>query len=526
MPDQWSTLQAPTRGPGGFPDSPPPQPVSWGLLLIPALAQLVLHIVTAGRSGIFRDEYYYLACAARPAWGYVDQPPLSIWVLSVWKAVFGDSVHSIRVLPALCGSALVVMTGALAAQLGGARWAQFFAGLAAAIGAAALVIGGFYSMNAFDMLVWTGAYYLVVRIARTGNKNTWLWLGLLLGLGLFNKIGLFVFGFALVIGLLVTRHRRHFLDRRLWLAGVIAGALLLPYIIWNATHDWATMEFMENARRYKISDLSALDFLSESILEANPLTLPLWLGGLAWLVFARRARHYQIVAVMIVVTFVTLVLQKGKPYYFVASFPVLMAAGGAAWEQWTSGRRVRWARWAMAAVLVCGGVVLAPIGVLFLSPERTVAYAQRLGITPKAQEVGHTAPLPQYFADRFGWEELAQTVSRVYESLPLEEKRACVVIADNYGKGGALEYWSRRYALPPVYCRHNHYWLWGPPPDVGGATIVVGFGREDIEESFAEVIEAAVSETPYAQEPHISVWVCRGLRLPMAEVWAQSKLFI
>ncbi len=283
---------------------------------------------------------------------------------------------------------------------------------------------------------------------------------------------------------------------------------------------------MANATRYKISDLSALDFLNECVLEANPLTLPLWLGGLAWLTFARRARRYQLIAIMIVVTFVTLVLQKGKPYYFVASFPVLMAAGGVAWEQWTTGRRVKWARWAMAAVLLTGGVVLAPIAVPILSPERTVAYMQRMGIIPKAQEVGHGGALPQYFADRLGWEELARTVSSVYESLPAEEQRTCVVIADNYGKGGALEYWSRRYALPPVYCRHNNYWLWGPPPGVGEVTIVVGFDREDIEESFAEVVEAAASETPYAQETRMTVWVCRGLRVPIETVWAESKLFI
>jgi hypothetical protein len=53
-------------------------------LLIFALAKLALHLVTniIGGYGIFRDELYYLACANHLAFGYVDQPPLSISILA------------------------------------------------------------------------------------------------------------------------------------------------------------------------------------------------------------------------------------------------------------------------------------------------------------------------------------------------------------------------------------------------------------------------------------------------------------
>jgi hypothetical protein len=72
------------------------QPVAWGLLLIPAVPQFLLHLLTNGRYGIFRDEYYYLACAAHPAWGYVDQPPLSVWILSIRTFVCDDARISRR----------------------------------------------------------------------------------------------------------------------------------------------------------------------------------------------------------------------------------------------------------------------------------------------------------------------------------------------------------------------------------------------------------------------------------------------
>ena len=327
------------------------QPIAWEILLSIAGIQFLLHVLTNGNYGIFRDEYYYLACADRLAWGYVDQPPFSIWVLAIWKAVFGQSVHAIRILPALCGSALIVLTGAVAAQLGGGRWAQLFAGVASAIGAAGLVICGFYSMNCYDFLVWVGAYALLIRIARTEDARSWPWLGLVLGLGLFNKVGVLVFGIALVVGLVLTGLRRHFLDRRLYLGGAVALVFLMPYVLWNAANDWPTRQFIENAQQYKIAAISPLAFLAENVLEANPATVPLWVGGLLWILIARPAKPYRIVGLMVIVTWVFLVFQKSKPYYFAASFPVMMAAGGVAWERWTHSKRWRWARWAMAANL-------------------------------------------------------------------------------------------------------------------------------------------------------------------------------
>lgn len=503
------------------------QPLAWRLLLFPAVAQLLVHLFTNGNYGIFRDEYYYLACAARPAVGYVDHPPLSIWILAVWKAVFGDSVHALRILPALCGSALVVLTGALAAELGGRRWAQMLAGSAAAIGAVGLVICGFYSMNCFDFLFWAGAYLVLLKIVRTGEGRLWPVLGLLLGIGLTNKIGLLVFGLALVLGVLLTRHRRHLKDRRLYMAGGLALLFLLPYILWNAFNDWPTLQFIQNAQNLKISDLSPLAFLKETVLEANPLTLPLWSCGLVWLLIAPRSGRFRIIGLMFVISFATMVLQKSKPYYLGPSFLVLMAAGAVAWEGWTQARRWRWARWVLAANLVAGAIIFMPIAVPVLSLEGSVAYMQKLGIVPQTGEDTPVDQAPQYFSDRFGWKEVAQTVNNVYASLSEEERQKCVVVATNYGHGGALEYWSRDYDYPtPVYAFHNNYWLWGPPLGDGDIVIAVDFQHQDIESLFDEVIEAAVRVEPRARESQVRVWICRGLQRPWAEVWASNASFI
>lgn len=507
------------------PDRISAQPIAWGLVGIPALALFILHLATQGRFGIFRDEYYYLACAERPAWGFVDQPPFSIWVLAAWKSVFGDSVLSIRILPALCGSAMVLLAAATAARLGGARWAQALGALGVAINPSLMVISGFYSMNAFDFLFWLGAYYFLIRIAGTDDGRGWIPFGLVVGLGLFNKIGLLVLGVALVVGLVATRHRRHFADRRLYLGGAIALAFLVPYAAWNALNDWAALEFIENAKSGKITAFTPWEFLRENILGSNPVTLPIWLGGLAWLAFARSARRFQLVAWMFVATFAILSLQRSKPYYFATSFPVLVVAGGVAWERWTSGRRVTWTRWFVATGLVAGGALVMPMAVPLLTPEKTLAYGQRTGLVPAPQELGHTSALPQYFSDRFGWENLARVVSEVYLALPEEERERCVVLGQNYGHAGAIEYWARKYPLPPAYSTHNNYWLWGPPPDDADTVIVIRGDPELLGQLFDEVVEVAVASTPGAIESRMTLRVCRGLRRPIADIWREFKSF-
>lgn len=501
------------------------QPIAWVLLLIPALAQLVAHLFTNGNFGIFRDEYYYLACAERPAWGYVDQPPFSIWVLGAWTSIFGDSVHSIRILPALCGAGMVVLTGATAAQLGGGRWAQLIAGIGVAVNAGLLVVAGFYSMNAFDFLFWLGAYYCLIRIARTGDGKGWIAFGLVVGLGLFNKIGLLVLGAALVLGLVATRQRRHFADKRLYAGGALALVFLVPYAIWNQLHDGAAVEFIQNAKAGKIAAFTPWEYLTENILQASPITLPLWAGGLVWLLFARSARSYRIVGLMFLATYALLVLQKSKPYYFATSFPVLIAAGGVAWEQWTRGRRWIWARWVLTLVVTAGGAALAPLVVPLLSPAQTLAYSQRLGIAPKPQEVSHTSALPQHYSDRFGWEHLASVVADVYGGLSVEDQDRCVVLGQNYGHAGAIEYWSQKYDLPAAYATHNNYWFWGPPPADTELVIVIRGDPELLRTLFEDVVEVAVAETPDALESRMTIWLCTGLRRPLGEVWGEYKSF-
>ncbi len=176
----------------------------------------------------FRDELYYIACSDHLAWGYVDQPPASLWLLKISRLVLGDSLVAIRFVPALAVAGTVLLTAKIVKELGGKEWAVFLASLAVVISPIHLAMGGFYNMNAIDMFIWALAFYLIARIVNSRQTILWLWLGLVLGIGLLNKISVLFLGAGLFVGLLLTQ-REWLKTRWPYIAGGIAGFLFLPY---------------------------------------------------------------------------------------------------------------------------------------------------------------------------------------------------------------------------------------------------------------------------------------------------------
>jgi 4-amino-4-deoxy-L-arabinose transferase-like glycosyltransferase len=82
-------------------------------------------------------------------------------------------------------------------------------------------------------LFWTGAIYLPCRIVNGAPSRTWIWLGVVAGLGIQNKHSTVFFGVAIALAILLTPERRQFGQKWIWLAGLIAFVIALPNIIWQ-----------------------------------------------------------------------------------------------------------------------------------------------------------------------------------------------------------------------------------------------------------------------------------------------------
>jgi hypothetical protein len=502
------------------------------VILLFALAKLILHLATTPGYGFHRDELYYLACTEHLGLGYVDHPALSILPLWLVRHTLGTSLFAVRLLPALAGAATVALVGSMAKRMGGGRLAQALAMAAALIAGQFLSVSHVYSMNAFELLAWAAAAYLVVRLVTEEDEpraaRLWCWLGVVLGLGLANKISVLWLGAGLGAGLLLGPERRWLATRWPWLAGAIAGAGGLPYLAWQLQNGWPTREFIHNATTQKMVAVSPLDFLQGQIQTMHPFTLPLWLGGLAWLLFATRGRRFRILGwAYLVVLLILVVNGASRAGYLAPTYTWLFAAGGVGAEGLADRRLPRWGRslgWAAVAVLLAGGALAAPFAMPLLPVDRYVRYAAAMGIQPATEEHHEMAALPQFYADMQGWPQIVDTVAAVYRKLPAEERARARVFAPDYGVAGAIDHFGPERGLPKALAGHNSYWLWGPDGYQGGPLVVVGEEKE-IAAACADAQPAATIECGHCMpyENHRPVWICRGLKVPVVQLWPEVK---
>lgn len=496
-----------------------------GVILCLSACKLAVHLYTGRYYGYFVDELYYLACSRHLDWGYVDQPPLIALITWIARSLFGDSLPAIRFLPAVAGAGEVALTALIARELGGKRFAQGLAALATLVAPGILAADNLLTMNAFEPLFWMGCAWLLIRIVKTGNQKLWIWFGILGGFGLENKYSMLIFGAGIVLGLLLTPQRRMLSNPWPWFAGAIAFLIFLPNLLWNIQHHFPFLELQANIRRSgRDVPLGPLAFFGEEILTMQPLTLPLWLAGLWFYLFPASGKPFRALGWAWVFTAAVIVTLSPRIYYLYPAFPVLFAAGAVVWEVRLNRTRPLWPKLAWPALLVSTAAILAPLAIPVLTPETYIQYTTALDLDPPPIETHKLGPLPQIFADQFGWEEMAATVARVYNNLPPEVRPKTAIFGQNYGQAGAIDLFGPKYGLPPAISGHQSYFLWGPRGYTGENMIVMQGRQQDLERYYASVEKVASVYHPYSMPyEHFDVFYCRGLKRPLNEIWPLVK---
>lgn len=486
---------------------------AWTIILTLAAVKLAVAFYASGFYHYFRDELYFIACGRHLDWGYVDHPPLVAIYAWIGERL-GGSLRGFRLITTLAGTLRVVLTGVLAARLGGNRAAQALACAAVLFAPIYLGIDNILSMNSMEHVIWLACLLIVVEIANGASEKWWLAFGALAGIGLQNKHSMLFLGFALAVAVLLTPMRRSLAKPWIWLGGALAVLIFLPNVLWEIRHGWPTLELLRNVKETgKNVVLAPGPFLVQQAMMLSPFAAPLWIAGL---IFLFRSSRYRVLAWTYVVLLVTFIRLEAKDYYVAPIYPMLFAAGAV----WLSSRKKFWIP--QLVLIVLGGMIAAPLALPILSPPRYLAYQRALGVKPQPAEVSHTSEMPQIFADQFGWEEMVAKVARYYHSLPPAERAKTVLYASNYGEAGAIDFYGPRYGLPHAISGHQNYFLWGPGNATGASVILVG--DEPQPEMWESLREFDRTFHPYAMpEENMTLFHGRGLKLPLAEAWPRVK---
>jgi 4-amino-4-deoxy-L-arabinose transferase-like glycosyltransferase len=501
------------------------------LLLIISISFLnfLIYLITQAffSYGIFRDELYYLACANRLDFGYVDHPPLSIWILALWKSLFGDSMFVIRIVPAIVSSVIVFIIGLFTVRLGGGKTAVLISTTTFMLSPIFLGMNTIYSMNTFDFLFWISSAYIFLRIIQTNDYKLWLLLGVVIGFGLLNKTSMLWLGAGIFAGTVFTPLRKDLKTKYPYVAALIALVIFSPYVIWNITHDFAHLDFMRNAASRKYGGLTPLSFILDQILMLNPLSIFIWLPGVIYYFFSKAGKQFRAVGFIWLTTFIILFINwHSKGEYIAAAYQILFAGGAVIVEIWSKKRS--WLKYSVAIPVIVFVILIAPFARPLLSVEKFLNYQNAVGLEPPSNEGHELVGLPQFYSDMFGWEELAKNVSDVYLTLPEAERKNTVVYCSNYGKAGAIEYFSKKFPLPKVICPHNNYWYWWPYGQKYTTVIIIGGELEEHLEALEEVYKVGFHKTKYAMpyENNLTIFIGRGLKVSLEDIRQSDKIFI
>ena len=484
-------------------------PVAWPVIVPVALVELGALLVTGNRYGYHRDELYFLEAGKHPAFGYDDQPPLTPLIGRMSTALFGNDPRGLRTISALAVALLVILVALIARELGAGHRGQFIVAVGAAL-SFALFVGHLLSTTTFDLVLWVVIAWLVTRLLAGGDERLWLAVGFTVGVTLENKHLVLLLVAALTAGFAASRVFQPLRSRWLWAGAVVAFALWVPNLVWQARHGWPQLDLA-----HKIADEDPVGYRALLVpfqfVAVPTLLAPVWLAGLRRLLRDDDSRRFRPLGYGYVALLALSLVLGAKPYYTGGLLLVLLAAGGAPAERWLD-------RHAHGTELLATAMALSAV----------TSIALALPVIP-VDDV-HATPVPALNEDTIesiGWPRFVATVAGVWNDLPTDQRTRAVILAGNYGEAGAIDRYGPDHGLPGAYSGHNNYARWGIPPGDDGPVIVLGWSRlEYLDGFFTGCVEAARIDNGVDidnEEQGGPVWLCAAPSRPWSQLWPDLR---
>jgi len=481
-----------------------------------AAAFALAHVLTNGRYGFHRDELQFLSDARHLDWGFVAYPPFTPFIERISLGLFGLSLTGLRLFSVLAQGIVIVVSGFMARDLGGNRFAQITTALAVALSPLPIFEATEFQYTSFSFLWWILVCWFTIRLLKSDNPRWWLAIGAAIGMGLLTKYSVAFFIAGLIAGLVLTRARRYFLSGWFWGGVGIALLLFLPNLLWLIRHDFISYTFLQHIHARDVGEGRADGYWKHQfMLDVNLAATPLWIAGL--IAFFRDSRT-RMLAWMCVVPVAAFAISKGRFYYVAEAYPVLLAMGAVVATRWLPARPA-WARRTIVTAFFLGLSAVAASVAAILVP-----------IAPSGRLRDFALENNGDLREQIGWDELVRTVAGIRDSLPADQRASLGIILGNYGEAGAIENLGAAFHLPPPISMTNSFYLRSYPAQPPSTLIVIGWTHKGADRDFTACRLLghngnALGVKNEESLDHPDIFVCGPPRAGWPQFWKDNQRF-
>lgn len=493
------------------------------LIIFMAILSVLIHFGFIDNLEYHRDELLYFSLGMHPAAGYASVPPLTGWIAWVMQIIFGYSLLAVRLFPALLGGALIILVACVTRELGGSRYAAFLSSVGLIISIFFLRAFFLFQPVHIEIFLWTLIIYLIIKYINSKDGNYLIFIGVFAGVALLNKYLTVLLLTGLLVIIPFTRYRYVFRESK-FMVGLAAGFLIfLPNLVWQVLSGFPVFNHMSELYDTQLVYMDVPLFMKEQLIMSFAGSV-FTVTGLIFILLSGKMKSYRFLGCLAVFVIGGLMILKGKSYYTLGIFPLLIASGAVAYERWISRR---WIRILLPVILFLLTIPVIPIGIPVFKTPALIKYfeilEQKFGIDlGRRFEDGTIHSLPQDYADMLGWEELTAIANQAYQMV--KDKDACFIYGENYGQAGAVTIIGKKYGLPEAISFSESFQYWTPDrfePDITSVVYINDETGEDVKALFKKITLVGSITNPHAREYGTSVYLCEEPTRSFNEFWEE-----
>jgi len=490
-----------------------------------ALFNIIIHLAVYKNLEYHRDELLYFSLGLHPGFGYASVPPMIGWLAFMLKIIFGSSLFAVKIFPAILGGIFIILASSIAKELGGKAYAQILTAISVILMPTTLRTFHLFQPVHIDLFFWTLIFYIIILYLNTQNTKYLILTGAVFGLAMLNKYLIALLLPALFIPVIFTNFRNIFHKRQLYFGIALGLIIFLPNLIWQFMNDLPVINHMNELNRQQLVNVNRIDFLIDQLLMPFAAGFLLIFG----LFYLWKSVKYRFLLFSTLIVVLALFFLKGKSYYTIGIFPILIASGAVAVEKLIKSKILQIA---LPVIMVLITIPILPFGMPIYKEDKLVAYYKGLEdkyglVIGRKFEDGSIHSLPQDYADQLGWEELTTIAAKAYNRIP--DKSKSFIYCENYGQAGAISVIGKKYLLPEAVSFSESFKYWKPndfEPDIEYLIYINDELGEDLKEVFQNIELIGAISNKNAREYGTSVYLCSLPVSSFNEFWKSRLLDI